>query len=79
MREPERFKTLYYGLKRNHPRNVAVVHPLMFMLRRIIFALLIVHMDTVHTWGVLIFMSCTLAMLAYALAEHQWKNSVINK
>ena len=78
VKEPARYKTLYYGLKRNHPRNVAVVHPLMFMARRIIFALMIVYMDKVEIWNVLLFMACTLIMLAYTLSEHQWKSYVIN-
>lgn len=69
MPEPARYKTLYYGLKRNHQRNVAVIHPLMFLLRRIIFALVIVFMDTIPIWGVLIFMYSTLIMLAYTLSE----------
>ena len=68
--ELARYKTLYYGLKRNHPRNVAIVHPLMYMMRRIIFAFMIVYMDKVELWNVLIFLTCTLAMLAYALVEH---------
>ena len=76
--EPARYKTLYYGLKQNHPRNVAVVHPLMYMARRIIFAFMIVFMDKVEFWNVLLFIACTFTMLAYALAEHQWKSHVIN-
>ncbi len=78
VREPERYKTLYYGLKRNHPRNVAVMHPLMFMMRRIIYALTIVFMDEIPIWGVFIFMGYTLLMLGYVLSEHQWKDRVIN-
>ena len=36
------YKTLFYGLKKNHPHNVAIVHPLLFLLRRIIYAIVIV-------------------------------------
>ena len=57
---------------------MAVVHPLMFMLRRIIFALVIVFMDNVHMWGVLVFMFTTLCMLAYVLSEKQWEEQIIN-
>ena len=35
-------ETFYYGLKANHERNVAVVHPLMFMMRRITYTSAIV-------------------------------------
>ena len=37
-----RFKTIYYGLKLNHPRNVALIHPLMYTTRRITYALSVV-------------------------------------
>ena len=40
--KPPRFKTIYYGLKLNHPRNVALIHPVMYSTRRIIYALSIV-------------------------------------
>ena len=36
------FRTLYYGLKRNHPHNGAVIHPLAYLIRRILFACAIV-------------------------------------
>ena len=36
------YKTLFYGLKKNDPHNVAIVQPLSFMLRRIIYAMVIV-------------------------------------
>lgn len=36
-----RFKTLFYGLKKNHPRHVAVVYPIMFLLRRVLFSVII--------------------------------------
>ena len=66
------YKTLFYGLKRNHERNVAIVHPLMFLLRRVIYAIVIVFMGETMLFPVLIVMSCCLAMLAYALLEMQW-------
>ena len=66
----ENLKTLYYGLKMNHERNVAVMHPLMFVLRRIIYALVIVFMDGEMIWGVVIVIVCCIVMLAYALSEH---------
>ena len=45
MQISKRYRTLHYGLKRNHERNVAIVHPLMFILRRVIYALVIVFME----------------------------------
>jgi hypothetical protein len=66
---PIRHKTLYYGLKMNHPRNVAIVHPLMFTLRRIVYALSIVLIASVPLLGVWVMLFGTLIMLAYALSE----------
>ena len=40
------YRTLFYGLKRNHPHNVAIVHPIVFILRRILFAVIIVFLAT---------------------------------
>ena len=65
----ERYQTLFLGLKLNHERNVAVVHPLMFLVRRVVYALVIVCMGEVMVAGVLIVMLSCLAMLAYALSE----------
>jgi hypothetical protein len=64
------YKTLFYGLKQNHERNVAVIHPLMYLLRRVVYALVIVFMDEITVWPVVIVMVSTLIMLAYALSEH---------
>ena len=44
----------------------------MFLLRRIIYAFVIVFMNEISVWPVIIVMVCTLVMLAYALLEYQW-------
>ena len=62
----------------NHPRNVALVHPLMFTLRRIIYALIIVFMFKAPLLGTWIMLWGTLAMLAYVFVEMQWKSRVTN-
>ena len=73
-----RSKTLHFGLHENHVRNVAIIHPLMFLFRRLIYALVIIFMNDVIIWPVFIVMGSCLAMLAYALSEHQWKDRAIN-
>ena len=78
IKKPKRYRTIFYGLKVNHPRNVALTHPLMFLVRRVIYALIIVTMDKVHYWNILLLMACTLVMLGYVLAEHQWQDRIIN-
>lgn len=62
----------------NHPRNVAIVHPLMFTVRRIVYALSIVLIAGLPLLGVWLLLLGTLGMLAYTLLEWQWKDNVIN-
>ena len=78
VKNPIRYKTLYYGLKINHARNVAIVHPLMFTLRRVIYAISIVLIATLPLLGVWVMLAGTLVMLAYVLTEWQWKARIIN-
>jgi len=68
---PNRYKTLFLGLKLNHPKNATVVHPISFLLRRVIFAVTIVYMRDLSSnlWCVLVTMAHTLFMLAYAWTE----------
>lgn len=75
---PRRYKTLYAGLKLNHERNVALVHPLAYLARRLLFAFIIVFMHSVRHTGLFVFIGCTLAMMMYAFIEHQWKDPLIN-
>ena len=73
---PRRFKTLYLGLKLNHPRNVAIMHPLMFTIRRIIYAITIVWLPSIRLYGIWILLFSTLVMLCYALTEKPWHEDI---
>ena len=68
---PNRYKTLFLGLKLNHPKNATVIHPICFLLRRIILALTIVFMrdQSSNIFCLLITMSHTLFMLGYVWNE----------
>ena len=63
------YRTLFYGLKLNHERNVAVVHPLMFLVRRLVYAVVIITLSETMFFGVLVVMLSCLVMLAYAVNE----------
>ena len=39
-----RYKTLFYGLKKNHPRQITVLYPILYLLRRIVYIVLILFM-----------------------------------
>ena len=76
-----RFKTLYYGLKMNHPHRVALVHPILFLLRRIMFAVIIVFMVNLMVYnvlGVFMLMLTCLFMLGFVLTEWLWQSKWIN-
>ena len=55
------------------------MEPLMFLLRRIIYAMTIVLASEQMFLGVYITMFCTLIMLGYACFEWQWKDDIINR
>ena len=64
-----RYKTVFEGLKKNHAHNVALVHPLAFLLRRIVFSAIIVFMYSMPYAASLILLILTMAMLAYVITE----------
>ena len=72
------YRTLFYGLKPNQERSSAIVHPFMFLLRRVIYAIVIVCLVETYLWGVFVVMFSCLCMLAFALTEFQWKDRIIN-
>ena len=66
----DRYSTLWLGLKKNHERNVAIVHPMIFLVRRVAYAMLITAFATHMYTNILGFMLLTFGMLAYACYEH---------
>jgi len=73
----DRYKTLFYGLKRNHPHSAAVVHPLLFLIRRLIYAAIAIFCLSVPIVGVYILSFICVAMISYVLVEQQWEDSLI--
>ena len=72
------YKTLFYGLRRNQAHNVALVHLLLFVARRILYALVIVGMHEENVfWGALLLMLSSLAMVAVLTVERQWEDMLI--
>ena len=63
------YKTLFLGLKKNHPHNVAVIHPLIFLLRRVLYALIIVFMVNSPYFGSVLLMVSCFAMICYTVTE----------
>lgn len=70
-----RYETIFSGLKLNTAHNSALTEPIAFMIRRTIFAALIVfmpHMPQVATMALLV---VCLAIFAMNLAEQPWKDT----
>ena len=59
-----RYKTLFFGLKLDHPRNVAIWHPVLFLMRRAAFFALAILLWEQPLFAVLGFLCLTLATLA---------------
>ena len=74
------YKTLFYGLKKNHPHNVAIVHPLLFLLRRIIYAIVIVLTTEENAlFGAIALLLTCLFMITLVVLEAQWQDTLINR
>ena len=76
------FRTLFYGLKRNHPHNVAILHPLAFILRRVLYSIIIVFMareDSLVFFGVLLLLFTCLFFGVLLLLEGSWEDGLIGQ
>jgi len=61
-------------LKLNTKNNVAVFHPLAYMIRRLIYASIIVFMPETMTYlGTIILATISVLMAAYVIAERPWR------
>ena len=74
------YRTLFYGLNKNHPHNVAIVHPLSFLLRRIIYAIVIVFTTEENAlFGAMALLLTCLFMITLVVLEAQWQDTLINR
>ena len=73
-----RYQTIFDGLKKNHPHNVALVHPMCFLLRRVIFAVIIIFLYNESFWATLTLMMLSLFILGYVICENQWEVTLVN-
>ncbi len=73
------YKTLFTGLKVNHPRKVAITHPLLYIARRIALLSTAVYFVEVPMFTLLAFMGFNMVTLAYGLHEKQWSSRAINQ
>ena len=69
-----RYQTIFEGLKLNTAHNSAVMQPLAFMLRRILYAALIVFIPHLPQVATIALISACVLMLAFSVNERQWKD-----
>ena len=72
--------TLYYGLRRNHEHGASTMYPLLFVLRRIAYVIVIVFMIRGNSpfFGALTLTLTSLAMLMFSAIERQWESRMLN-
>lgn len=75
----QRYKTVFSGLKLNTAHNSAIVEPVIFMLRRLIYAALIVFMPHMPHIATLVLLGVCFATLAFTIVEKPWSAPEINK
>lgn len=73
-----RYKTLFYGLKKNQPHNMAIVHPLSYLLRRVLFVMVTLFVFETPLFAALSLVGVSLLMMGVLLTERQWEASLIN-
>lgn len=77
--EPKPFiKTLYRGLRLGHEDNVAIVHPFVFMLRRILFAAAIVFMANHGVIAAVVLQVVCVGVGSFVAVYRPWRDPLIN-
>ena len=74
-----RFSTLFLGLRKNHPNYATVLHPLIFLLRRVIFAILAVFFIAVPVIVANTLAIICIGILAFIIVEKPWEDPLIIK
>ena len=73
-----RYQTLFYGLKKNHPRQISVLYPVIYLMRRVVYIILILFMTELPFVSVVILLLWCLATLSLIWTEAQWEDRLIN-
>ena len=74
----QRYKTIFLGLKKNHPRNTAIVYPALFMVRRWLYVVSILMCVNYRMLGLYITLYASSIVFAYSLVEHPFEDYLLN-
>ena len=72
---PTRYATLFSGLKLNTAHNSAVMEPLVFLIRRFLYAMVIVLLGHKPQVALMLLIALSVVVLAFTVAEKPWKDS----
>lgn len=75
----ERYSTIFLGLKLNTPHNSAIIENFTFMIRRLIYAALIVFMPHLPQIATMTLLIVCLIVLIFNLTEKPWTAPEMNK
>jgi len=75
----DRYRTLFYGLKRNHPHSAAIVYPLTFLIHRIVYSAIVLFMAGLPMIGAYLMSIICILTIAYVIVEQQWEDSLIGR
>lgn len=70
-----RYATLFSGLKLNTAHNSAVLEPLVFLIRRFLYAMVIVLLGHKPQVALMLLIALSVLVLAFTIAEKPWKES----
>ena len=74
-----RYKTLFYGLRINHPHSANIVHPMVFLIRRVIYSAIVIFMLTLPLIAAYLLCVMSIFLVAFTISEKQWNDSVMLK
>ena len=74
-----RYRTLFLGLRLNHPHNATIVHPMIFILRRITYAATVLFMANASILGIYLLSVICIGVISFVILEKPWKDSFIAK
>lgn len=75
MQVPKRYATLFNGLKLNTAHNSAVMEPLIFLVRRFLYAMMIVLLGHKPQVALMLMIALSVIVLAFNVAAKPWKDS----
>ena len=75
----KRYKTLFMGLRRDPEKLTALTQPILFCVRRIVFAFLVVFTYKTPMFAIGALQFTVLMNISFIIQEKPWKDNIVNK